>query len=832
MDEVDTEDSSGFILLIILLIIIIFIVYKIYKHYHTPTDNPIVKSVTSGSTTVNTLKDGSIQSQTVSPTGSVSTVNTAPDGSIVSSSDTAATIERLFTTPKLYETIAAQVLMDIILHKLKVVGSVTRSIAKETGKLVQNVMKAAAGDTARMSERLGVQSVERVAEEAVTKTAADLTIAGDSGPLAPFVEAAEIGINMITGYMDDFNLGGFANQTSLSSLNSMRDEINRATKTTFQAYGDYPVLYGPIDNMDTAVYTAQLTAGISVLSTARIAQIQAGWADGSIPKLPAGSTDDDFTTYFMNNMDFDAMSTAADNTICTTNGGVTTKNPSSSNTHCTWVLPSQCLARWPMQSGDTYYEFNTTDNMCEVASSAMRVKCEGMGQGVSYNFATGSCTLTDAYCARYGDDNGLKNGDCSESSGEQISDAIFGVTLTHSLVNIFGLGSYAPCPVGATTNGYLCSTDSCGPTQDKMNGMCYDKCDTANGFSRTADSFGNQVQGMCYKCDEGSPTTAGMCGSDSCPTGTEQGTGIGLGFCYPPCGPGKSSDGVSMCLDNCPVGYDTLVDTCQRNPQTITDPGQSATCPYGMETTVAGPAGECQATCGGGNQTYGGICYDPNVDTNNLSPLPQYKCRGNDHWDGALTCWEHELLPGFYVGPYSPSMTCGAGYQLVAGLCQAVNRGPQPAPQGMLAVGECNTPGTEFVNGMCYNVCTDGFTRSIAGSCFKAADTIGRNPVTRGAGTAIVQAYPAETQGPQDPRGISLTVSVRDRITPFPSTSQSDFDNSTLGKYVMELGNGIANGDIESIGKGMAGMYIVGNPGIVSLGASSLLDSQVSSTLS
>jgi hypothetical protein len=729
-----------------------------------------------------------------------------------------------------------------------------------------------------------MKAIPHVAEATAAKAAAKAgeglaaktTVAASTGPAAPFVEMAELAFSLFTGYMDSLNLGGFANMSNMAMLNGMRDTINQTVKDEYIKNGaEWPVIYGPFDAAtDANAIQTEINDKQKTIYADKLTAIQKGWANGTIPKLPTGSTGDDYIAYFDKNISIDDTFTEAERQVCVAKGGVYKKHPNSSNMYCTWDTAAKCQAKWPLAPGSdqTYYEFNKTTSMCEVRPGAMREKCEGMGLDVTYNMDTGTCNLSEKYCRRYGADNGLKNGDCSISKGEEIAETIFGRTFVRSLVNIFDTKNYAPCPPGNVPNplniidplsnipgkpsaaNYLCANDKCADNQDKVNGICYDKCPA--GYYRKADSFGNQVNGMCYKCPDGyNPSTAGMCHRDGCPSGTERGTGVGIGFCYPPCASDRESDGATMCLKKCPSGYKTLPLTCQRDPVTVTDGGTTAKCPSGWNTTVQGPGGMCQQTCPSGQKQMGALCYDNAVT--DLSYVPSYSCPSGATNTGLLcttppkctTDWcPGKKKQGCCLGPFwyicNPAATtcsgggtvsatqadCRAGYNKVAGVCWATSRGGPPAPKSLLDVGTCDT-GRDKVGGMCYKQCSDaswgagpGFTRSAAGSCLKPADTIGRDPKTRGAGEPAVSDKPASTQGPQKPLGISYHVFPRKRITPFPSTTESDFKNSTLGKHLQDGINAARNGDIRGLGEAMAATTIVGNPAVVALGASDLAD--------
>jgi len=834
-------------------------------------------------TTVSKDDKGNTQTTNVSNNGTATTTVTNSQGKQISSSSNSNQVMQVLKDPLTWETMGAQAALELLIKSPKILQKLSATASKFTAKLGEVlVQRVAEKDAMHVLKGAGVKIGENAAEKASEKVAATVTkeaiqaeAAADTGPGAPFVEIAEQAFNVLSGAMDGLNLGGFSNATNMTLINSMKSEIDSQFKTAFTGQGvDFPVITGPFDILDPNVFQTNLTSKVTDIYKQKVADIQTGWTNGTIAKLPSGSTSDDYVNYFNDHIDMDACFDQATRQYCSNLGGTYMKHPTSSNMYCSYTQ-SQCSAKWPMGPDDTYYEWNKTDNACEVRPSYMRTYCEGLGLGVTYNKDTGSCNLTSQYCGRYGADEGLKNGDCAYSKGEQIAETIFGKTIVESLVNIFSPKNYAPCPPGSgpptgltvasaivtggiagavgglTMQTMLCQSDQCPDGYDKMGGICYPKC--PDGYSRHSDGLGNTVNGMCYKCPDGyMPSTAGLCHRDGCDPGMEAGSGIGIGFCYPHCPSGKVSDGATQCLDQCPPGYDTLPATCQRNPKTVTDAGIVASCPSGWNTTVQGPGGMCQQGCPAGQKMYGGVCYDSAVDTNLLTKVPNYSCPNggtniglicskpagcNGGWDEQQwgCCWidcshtrSWNALKNCYPDQsYPSSSSCPAGYTGRAGMCYANSYGVQPS-KSLSDVGSCPSD-RDKVGGMCYKKCSDaswgagpGFTRSAAGSCLFPADTKGRNPTTRGAGVPKLSDKPAQTVGPQAPHGISLKIFPRKRTTPFPSTSDSDFKNSPIGSHIQDGINAARNGDITGLGKAMAATAIVTNPTVLQFNASDL----------
>lgn len=734
------------------------------------------------------------------------------------------TAKKIFTDPQLYETLAAAVIFDRMLKKGGPwLAKKSRGIAKQIAKLARKKAlavlaksgsRAAAKAGIKGGEKLAEKTAIKAAEKAGTKAATQAAVAADTGPAAPFVEVGELAFNMISSTMDSLNLGGFANQTNMTMLNGMRDEYIKQTKEAYNESGyEWPVLTGPIDYLKNPNDPTDVNYGQTLITnlqqqiyTNKIKEIQDQWAAGTRTKLPDTATEDDIFNYFDQNIDMDATFDQATEQVCTGHGGVYVKHPTSSNMYCTWntVSPTTCQAKWPMSDPtDTYYEFDPTSKTCQVKPPEMRKYCEGLNLGVTYNMGTGSCNLSDEYCRRYGNDGGVKNGDCSMSGAMSIAETIFGATITRSLVNIFDPHNYQPCKSGEITDGYLCRSTNCGDGLEKGGGggLCYEKCragyssdgasmcikDCDSGWDRTGGPKGltcakqcppgfppptpgdvvscarptatptkpkchpdEELIGLlCYpKCRGGyySPgglpswcyqdcpngwhkDTVDICSHDGCDgSNPDRGTGLGIGFCYPLCRSGYSSDGVTQCHGNCPSGYRTDPLTCWKD-----------------------------ATCHG---TYPWEWHCDGPD-----------CKTRDSYSrGAGVPYHKTMTVDRYSRPANSRMGCDDGYH-------------------------------EETAGLCYKDTPSGYPKTLA---------LLQRP------TRLSDTYLRKIHGP------SLHVYGRKRRVPFPSTSENDFKNSILGSHIQDSINAARNGDIAGLGRAMAATAIVSNPVVAALGIQGL----------
>jgi len=853
-------------------------------------DPSSVKSTTvDGDTTVSTDRNGNKQTTTTNPDGSTSTQTTDKNGKTTSDSRDIA--KHILTDPQTYETLAAGLVYALLLEAAKnvekeglekglsktaedlakgarsagklavkgaeqigelaarLVGRISRvvmrgcrTLSEFAVKSLTNIgIKTAEKTAENVAERVGEKAAERTGEKAAeiagekvaTKLATQATVSLAAGPEgAPFVEAAEIVFQMFTGVMDELNLGGFKDATNMKSLNSMRDTVNEQILKGFEkANVPLPVNYGPEDAApDIKVVMADIGHGVKALALQKIADVQAGWKNGSLPKLPAGSTPDDYVNYFNAHIDYEALWNQSEAAWCTAHDGTMKKHPKTGNLVCTYTTTSKCTAPWPTPKNGQYYELDRKLGMCVIRASEMRTQCEGMGYGITYNMDTGSCNLTQAYCGRYGADNGLRNGDCSFSKSEQIAETLFGTAFVRGIVNVFGMNNYAPCPPGSTepvelavafrAEGgslwakYLCRSDKCPDGQQKISGLCYDICkkatdaEKAQGYSDyndKSDALGSTVQGMCYRCPPGyRKTTAGLC----------------------------------------------------QAPDPVTDfTGADSKCPDGWSETTAGMCSKQCDTFDGTRRykNYLGICYHPDVDTKLLVKVPKLgKCDhgGKDiglicsvpvkcHTDGCPGKWGAKCCkvckpPKTTCSgdhSYPKKQICPKGYKLVAGMCYAISHpGIQPS-RSKIEIGVCGTaddknadgswkPGTRTDKqaGRCYKRCDDPswggskyLKRTLGGICMSPKPTV------------IADQYS------RPPKGTSYRVFPRKRTAPFATTSDQDFKNSDLGRHVQDGINSIRDGNIEGLGVAMAGMALVTNTIVVATGTSSLANMAIDS---
>lgn len=603
-----------------------------------------------------------------------------------------------------------------------------RSIERGGEKIVQ-----------RTGAKLGVRAGETVAVKAGTKvatrgtaTAVQTGVAAASASFPPLA-AAEIAFTLFTGTMDSLDLGGFSKLSNMDTLNGARDTINDAFKSEVESIGgQLPLVYGPLDKLTEAEYDKKMTDEALELIKSDI--------EKGVVKSDADFTDD----YYTKKMDDASIS------LCKKLGG-----DSRGVNKCSFKQ-NDCVARWPSQIGDTYYEYR--DGVCQVRPSIMRQQCEGMGLGVSYDMATGSCKLSEAYCGRYAGSARLDGkGDCYIDKGQDIAEALFGRTFVRSIVNIFDFkNNYEKCPSGTSEPyefmdplmaQYFCSGSNCPEGAEMMT---------------ESQGVGKKISGICYK----------SCNDSSYNPGA-----------YDDKGKKKDASG---------------------NPKEYVSY-------WGTNRASSEVAGMCYEKCGAG--------YNP---TSNFCT-----------WNGSAT--SNDVCPSDY--PVRQGTQCfKSSVKKLAGGAVATTVPPEPddCPDGYneAGVGLCSkyketcTAGVvncKYTRTRCYctkvvedskvrgNSCPNGYSRTGPASC--QADTV-----------MAKLSIPRHSFSRVPMKESPYKVFPKKRKAPFPSTSESDFKNSTLGKYIQGGINSIRDGDPKGFGVAMGGMFLVNNPVFVGLGFNEMVD--------
>jgi len=507
--------------------------------------------------------------ENVDPTEPGTKANDLPGNSFENRGDAAKSrfkdaLLKMLNDKRTYINLGGQILLSGFVEKVveKVDEKIVKKQIMQSGR--RTINKAAERSTERMVERLSVKAVEKTAERAAIKAAAQIgskaAVAAKTGPAAPAVMAGELVFGYVSGIMDGLNLGGFNNMKTQEMFGEMRknidDDFNKLT-------GGTPIVYGPFNIMfEDDLYNQIVDTMIDLALKDANAQKQISLES------------------------FDSYIDAALNKICVDKGGFMTPDKKCSFTQ------TNCLANWPINTGDTYYEFK--DGVCQVQPGLMREFCEKIGLGVYYDLNTRGCVLTDEYCRRYGA-SGVVNGDCQITDGQAFAEAVFGTTVVRGLANIFDPDNYMPCtgdwkpfpsipgiPKGSNMfENYFCTKDDplrivakvCPRDMKQVGLHCYDK---------NVDTTLLVKGGTLKDCDPGQRDDGTSCWDDlKCDTWCDSHWNWDDGgFCHTRC------KGCGCIKKNrfdrlmCPNGYYKFGGMCYARSQLVEDVG---TCPTGTK---------------------------------------------------------------------------------------------------------------------------------------------------------------------------------------------------------------------------------------------------------
>ena len=733
----------------------------------------------------------------------------------------------------------------------KAAKAAAEKAAKETVEAAAKKAASKAAMTAaeKATAKIGTEMAVKIGAKA-GMAAAKMGEAASMGP----VGVALMAFDVLSLALDIACCGGYCEVADTKTWEKQRDNLTAQVKAMVDdanADGDdpvrWPIITGPFDKLDAATLQTRLMDNVKVA----MKDPENVYVKAVVEKLKAAiaaktiTSEDQIDPFIEDNIDLEAMLLASTKQLCTDLKGKIIMD-ADKFAGCSWPDQTQCEAsfKWPIvkeNENDIYSVWNKTTNECnkDPVSQNMRGICEST-KAFPFNKDTKICDLNETYCKSKSMKWDGKN--CKLDKGQEIAEMMFGTTVVRGLNQLMAADQYEPCPAGSRPAGEiaaltsaamavstfgaaaaaaplvgtylgqtLCAQDKCPDGQQKISGLCYDQCKKAenpnvNDYDEKGDGItGATVQGMCYRCDKGyKKTTLGMCQREACPAGQEQGSGLGVGFCYKKCtevaGPEYTeSDGASICKKPCPAGMRTEPLTCMRDVQVKTPASAQKTCPAGWNQSVAGPGGMCRQNCTDGWKDVGGICYHPSVDTALLIKTPSKSGCDAGQRDTGTDCWEDlkcstdwcpgKTKQGCCLGPFwyictaakttctgcgcikknlAARQYCPAGYDLKAGMCYAVSR-PIQASKPLLEVGECKDASKPVGDGgMCYQKCEDfgaSFHKTGPATCQMDAMSTPRTKTRNPEGPFLV-AKPAD-QYSRPPLGISYKVFQKKRKVPF-----------------------------------------------------------------
>jgi len=679
--------------------------------------------------------------------------------------------------PQFYATIAANMVSDKILNKV-FTKLATKMLERSASKMGSKaLLKASLNSADNILEKLGTRMLTKATTKAATKAATAVgtklasqgAAAASTGPAAPLVAAAEFIFNATLGYMDSLNLGGFQDYTSGDDLMNQKKEMDKIFKEEVVKLGvAYPLLYGPLDRLGETganAYTTALTTEITTLMEAPNNE----YIEGAMVKFRAlpearqgelALDSNAMTDFITSNIDMDKVIDTAVNTLCTKNNGKMV-TLDGGRTQCGFADSKSCK-NWPLTpQHPVYIEWNATTNQCEIKPSLMRVTCEKMGKGITYNETTGSCNLTEEYCLQK---SGTKN--CKINKAQDIAESIFGRAFVRGILNVFDIENmYEPCPSGSINpTAWLAENISKNVDLGKASGAF-------NGFAN--------MNLTCF--------------SDKCQEPTEKGSGLGIGFCYAKCKDGFSSDGASQCIQNCPPGYDRT-----GGPMGFTCAKQ---CPAGTNKPTPGDVVSCTRPMQVGRDPIPAKpkC-DPGEELGMAGSLLCYPtCRAGYKSDGITRCIQDCPAGTDRTGGpagITCAKQCPAGTNKptpgdVVSCTRPVQVGREPVPTkpkcnadedtlGLICYKKCN-PGYSSPPGLpewCYKDCDAGYRQTTVDFCAK--DGCDSNE-ERGTGLGVGFCYPKCRDG-YGSDGVTLCLKGCDSgYTTFPLTCTRGSDSRGKG---------------------------------------------------
>jgi hypothetical protein len=132
---------------------------------------------------------------------------------------------------------------------------------------------------------------------------------------------------------------------------------------------------------------------------------------------------------------------------------------------------------------------------------------------------------------------------------------------------------------------------------------------------------------------------------------------------------------------------------------------------------------------------------------------------------------------------------------------------------------KCDADRTQDTAGLCYKACPGGWHKTTVNFCEKDVPA-GYMETAALLTRPIIKSdvYLRKLEGP------SLSMTMRKRKAPVPSTSENDVKNSSLGKRAMELGSAVKSGDPLAIASSAAVFSIASSPFTQAFGLAPLTD--------
>ena len=369
--------------------------------------------------------------------------------------------------------------------------------------------------------------------------------------------------------------------------------------------------------------------------------------------------------------------------------------------------------------GDVDKAWSINSGKCLSVNGGIKTICET--NGLKYNIDTDMCLMTKEAClSKAGtpiyDDNGNVK-DCNITTGQLITEALFGMTLTRSLIQTFDEEQYK-CPkeglldlakkelgTSGPIGDYLCS-DKCAPGTTYGSYMCHG---TENGTAKCDPGY-HLINPLCWADNHTSKLT--LPGPNKCPDGYKL-EGLGPLCIKQNCKEGDREIG-ALCRNKCIDGFHEIAGVCWSNKSQLqTEPVRAKCDNYytfnkntnlcEMDGIKPRGTGTPPTICKDGDKSKGITCEACHKDyINNGATLCYKPCKDGFVHDGTMTCNKKN-----YIGV--PFNDCPDGYENKSGICYKKCNSDEKTKN--LLCEKCIEPDyTNNGSSLCYKPCDNGYT--------------------------------------------------------------------------------------------------------------------------
>jgi hypothetical protein len=326
----------------------------------------------------------------------------------------------------------------------------------------------------------------KVAVNAASKFGTKLAVGSSAGPITT---AAVLAFEALSFALDYYDVGGYGKLegTLKKDYLKMQKGFEIDYKRQIEKIGGkYPVIIGPMDKLKEKDLEAKVMFQIKKIMNPNkskpdpliVPMFKAIIEDAKAGRLTEADLENEKTfDKYLKLIDMDKLFNKAMSEICKElKGKVITRDPK--NIQCSYKTKTDCHRSysWPLRKNNTYAEFKRKlqGGICIGANPSLRVVCEE--NGMKYDIEKGMCIVDKNYCAKRGADweydPEIREHDCKISKGQEITEFIFGATITRGLKQVFDPDQYKSCKPGEVDSGYLCR-EKCKPGYKDIAGVCW-----------------------------------------------------------------------------------------------------------------------------------------------------------------------------------------------------------------------------------------------------------------------------------------------------------------------------------------------------------------------